>query len=101
MVWTLTKFRPRILIQQGVPLRLSVKSRVVLGFVLILTSTLAAAQSDETGTLAMAARTPSTVVIAIDSAVTHENRESQPETVSIHNDRKLIDVGETSACAII
>jgi len=50
--------------------------------------------SDETGTLVMAGRTSSGVVISIDSAIDESGR------VLIDGSRKLIDVGTRSACSI-
>jgi hypothetical protein len=75
------------------------KSSVIFAFAFILLSAQAIAQSDESGTLVMAARTTSGVVIAIDSAITYENQ-SHIQSVSIDGDRKLIDIGRSGACAI-
>lgn len=65
-----------------------------MGIAFILLSASTFAQSDESGTLVMVARTPDGIVLAVDSAITVHGI---PTT---NGRRKLIDVGQYGACAI-
>jgi hypothetical protein len=75
-------------------MKLFVKSTAILALSFFLGSALAVAQSDESGTLVMAARTPDGVVLAVDSAVTNNG------VPTVNGHRKLVDVGQSGACAI-
>src|SRR5271156_5311940 len=72
---------------------------LLLSCALVGFSRVAPAQtSDESGTLVMVARTADAVILSVDSAITR--REGVRVTYLTDGDRKLIKVGEKSACAI-
>jgi hypothetical protein len=72
---------------------------LLLSCALVGFSRVAPAQtSDESGTLVMVARTADAVILSVDSTITH--REGRQVTFYTDGDRKLVNVGEKSACAV-
>jgi hypothetical protein len=77
---------------------------LLLGFGLHLTgwTKSVAAGSDESGTLVMVGRTADVVIVSVDSKINHTPEKGKPDipTKLIAGERKLVDVGQKSACAI-
>ena len=60
-----------------------------------------AALNNESGTLALAARTSLEVTIAVDSRITGIDPSGTIPTPPIDGSRKLVDIGTTGACALV
>lgn len=59
--------------------------------------------SDESGTLVMVARTANAVIVSVDSKIMPHDSAAPPPAVPatpVSGDRKLVEVGELSACAL-
>lgn len=77
-----------------------VHSAAIPTFAFMLLSLHATAQSDESGTLVMVARTTSGIVVAVDSAITTQDPITGHKTVIKGQRRKLVDFGKYGACTI-
>jgi hypothetical protein len=87
--------------------RLGIYSATARPLVMLLLASTALSQpattqtpSSESGTLVMAARTADAVMISVDSRIVQNPGGGLPETTKTAAEDKLIDVGQTSTCAI-
>jgi hypothetical protein len=85
-------------------MRLARKTLCILALRLVCFASICVCQSpalegDESGTLIMASRTSDAVVVSADSKISHNGRENYP-TNPTDGQRKLVDVGDKSGCAI-
>jgi hypothetical protein len=78
----------------------SIRSAAIFTFTFVALSTRAVAQSDESGTLVMIARTNFGIVVAVDSAISTLDPKTHRPTVITDPSRKLIDLGKFGACTI-
>jgi hypothetical protein len=84
------------------------KSRLATGIVVLTLLTafshpLWSQAADESGTLVMVARTASAIIVSVDSKITPLDstaKSLEPRVTPVDGDRKLVDVGEHSSCAL-
>jgi hypothetical protein len=81
-------------------MKLSIRLGVIFLIFPCVLWTRANAQSDESGTLVMVARTTEEIVVSVDSAIATLDPTTQQTSVISDPSRKLIDVGMYGACTI-
>jgi hypothetical protein len=83
-----------------VKMKVSIRIAVILLIFLSVRSTRTNAQSDESGTLVMVARTTTGIVVSVDSAITTKDPVTLQTSVVRDPSRKLIDFAQYGACTI-